>query len=210
MNLFLDAKSIEDFVSLATYIHDRVNTYLYIYAMSVALLHRKDTTNVPIPSHLSLFPELYMDKAIFSQAREEENIVPVGSRVRNSTFLINWHLFFKKWYLTVLFVKQRVPPSHLPHTILYFQNVIDVPPDFTASHLDLEHRVAYWREDVGVNLHHWHWHLVYPLDGRREIVNKDRRGELFYYMHEQIIARLAVRSRRLVFFFSPIGCSLSF
>lgn len=80
-NLLLDAKSIEDFVSLATYIRDRINPYLYIYSLSVALLHRKDTTSVPIPSHMTQFPKLYMDKAIFSQAREEENIVPVGSRV---------------------------------------------------------------------------------------------------------------------------------
>jgi tyrosinase len=52
--------------------------------------------------------------------------------------------------------------------------------------------LAYFREDIGVNLHHWHWHLVYPTRGPREIVNKDRRGELFFYMHTQIIARYNV------------------
>ena len=49
--------------------------------------------------------------------------------------------------------------------------------------------MAYFREDIGVNLHHWHWHLVYPGSGPIEIVNKDRRGELFYYMHSQLLAR---------------------
>lgn len=67
--------------------------------------------------------------------------------------------------------------------------VLEVSRDYTASNLDLEHRVAYFREDVGVNLHHWHWHLVYPSSGRPEIANKDRRGELFYYMHQQLLAR---------------------
>jgi tyrosinase len=39
-------------------------------------------------------------------------------------------------------------------------------------------------------LHHWHWHLVYPFDASNQgIVAKDRRGELFYYMHQQIVAR---------------------
>lgn len=51
------------------------------------------------------------------------------------------------------------------------------------------HRLWYFREDIGVNLHHWHWHLVYPSDANVNIVRKDRRGELFYYMHQQIIAR---------------------
>ena len=49
--------------------------------------------------------------------------------------------------------------------------------------------MAYFREDIGVNLHHWHWHLVYPGSGPYEVVNKDRRGELFYYMHSQLLAR---------------------
>ncbi|CAG9826092.1 unnamed protein product [Diabrotica balteata] len=66
---------------------------------------------------------------------------------------------------------------------------IIIPKDYTASHLEEEQRLAYFREDIGVNLHHWHWHLVYPFEGPMEVVNKDRRGELFYYMHQQIIAR---------------------
>ncbi|KAH8348467.1 hypothetical protein KR084_007657 [Drosophila pseudotakahashii] len=64
-----------------------------------------------------------------------------------------------------------------------------LPVIYTASDLDVEHRLWYFREDIGVNLHHWHWHLVYPFEGNRSMVDKDRRGELFYYMHQQIIAR---------------------
>ncbi|XP_043643114.1 phenoloxidase 3 [Drosophila teissieri] len=60
---------------------------------------------------------------------------------------------------------------------------------YTASDFDVEHRLWYFREDMGVNLHHWHWHLVYPNEAERSIVDKDRRGELFYYMHQQIVAR---------------------
>jgi len=67
---------------------------------------------------------------------------------------------------------------------------ITIPVNFTASEKEPEQLVAYFREDIGINLHHWHWHLVYPFDSTdRSIVDKDRRGELFYYMHQQIIAR---------------------
>ena len=73
---------------------------------------------------------------------------------------------------------------------VYFQIPIPIPQNYTASDLEPEQRVAYFREDIGVNLHHWHWHLVYPFDSaNRAIVDKDRRGELFYYMHQQLIAR---------------------
>lgn len=66
---------------------------------------------------------------------------------------------------------------------------LEIPRDFTASNLDPEHRLAYFREDLGINLHHWHWHLVYPFEGNRSVVDKNRRGELFYYSHQQIMAR---------------------
>lgn len=67
---------------------------------------------------------------------------------------------------------------------------IIIPKDYTASDLEPEHRLWYFREDMGINLHHWHWHLVYPFEAaNRAIVDKDRRGELFYYMHHQIVAR---------------------
>lgn len=67
---------------------------------------------------------------------------------------------------------------------------VTIPVNYTANDSEPEQRVAYFREDIGINLHHWHWHLVYPFDSAdRAIVNKDRRGELFYYMHQQIIAR---------------------
>lgn len=70
---------------------------------------------------------------------------------------------------------------------------ITIPANYTASDMELEQRVAYFREDMGINLHHWHWHLVYPFDSAdRTIVDKDRRGELFYYMHQQIIARSVI------------------
>uniref|UniRef100_A0A182SV15 Uncharacterized protein n=1 Tax=Anopheles maculatus TaxID=74869 RepID=A0A182SV15_9DIPT len=66
---------------------------------------------------------------------------------------------------------------------------ITIPANFTASDDEPEQRMAFFREDIGVNLHHWHWHLTYPGSGPPEVVRKDRRGELFYYMHQQLLAR---------------------
>lgn len=73
--------------------------------------------------------------------------------------------------------------------IFAYQRPIEIPRDYTATDLEEEHRMAYWREDLGLNLHHWHWHLVYPTDGDPNITRKDRRGELFYYSHQQIVYR---------------------
>jgi len=44
-----------------------------------------------------------------------------------------------------------------------------------------------------MNDHHEHWHLVYPASGRPSpngvVALGDRHGELFAYMHQQMIAR---------------------
>uniref|UniRef100_A0A240PKS4 Tyrosinase copper-binding domain-containing protein n=1 Tax=Anopheles christyi TaxID=43041 RepID=A0A240PKS4_9DIPT len=79
-------------------------------------------------------------------------------------------------------------------TIVLDENrmAISMSMNFTASDDEPEQRMAFFREDIGVNLHHWHWHLIYPGSGPPEVVRKDRRGELFYYMHQQLLARYQV------------------
>ncbi|XP_076636736.1 phenoloxidase subunit A3 isoform X2 [Colletes latitarsis] len=121
IDIFMGMRTFDDFLSVAVYCHDRLNANLFIYALSVAILHRPDTKDLPLPPLCEVFPDKYVDGVVFSRIREVANVVPTGSRIP-----------------------------------------IDIPRDYTASDLDPEHRVAYWREDVGINLHHWHWHLVYP------------------------------------------------
>ncbi|XP_046384943.1 phenoloxidase 1-like [Ischnura elegans] len=147
-NVLYTSKTFDDFQAVSVYAHDRVNPYMYVYAMSVAILHRPDTRGLQLPPLSEMLPEKFMDGGIFDRAREQCHVRNEGTRVP-----------------------------------------IEIPRDYTASDLEEEHRVAYFREDVGINLHHWHWHLVYPFQAPLNIVRKDRRGELFFYMHQQILAR---------------------
>lgn len=55
-----------------------------------------------------------------------------------------------------------------------------------------EHRMDWFREDPLANEHHQHWHVVYPrrgIPGSNPRRLKDRHGELFLYMHQQMLAR---------------------
>lgn len=79
---FIAAKSFDDLLSLAVYCRDRVNSYMFVYALSVVMLHRPETRNLRLPSHVEMFPSLYMGPSVFSRAREEAEVVPVDSRVR--------------------------------------------------------------------------------------------------------------------------------
>ncbi|XP_063541091.1 phenoloxidase subunit 2-like [Cydia strobilella] len=142
---------LQDFLSTCIFARANLNPQLFNYCYSVALMHRRDTRNVPIQNFAETFPSKFLDSKVFSQAREVARVTPGTGAARNP---------------------------------------IIIPRDYTATDLEEEHRLAYFREDIGVNLHHWHWHLVYPFTASdRAIVAKDRRGELFFYMHQQIIAR---------------------
>lgn len=148
ITLFMSQKTIDDLISCAAYVRDRINPQLFNYALSVVSLHRKDTKGLQIPTYVETFPDKFMDPRIVRKAREDVSVMPQSSR-----------------------------------------SPIVIPTEFTASDLNPEHKLWYFREDVGINLHHWHWHLVYPFDGDRQLVAKDRRGEIFYYMHQQVMAR---------------------
>ncbi|KAJ8679160.1 hypothetical protein QAD02_014947 [Eretmocerus hayati] len=148
IKLFLGMRTIDDLVSLTAYCRDRVNSQMFIYCLSVAIIHRPDTKHLQLPQLHEIFPDKFIDGAAIARAKEEANIIPEGSRTP-----------------------------------------IEIPLDWTATDVDPEHKVAYWREDIGVNLHHWHWHLIYPFSGPPEIIAKDRRGELFLYYHHQMMAR---------------------
>ncbi|KAJ8921108.1 hypothetical protein NQ315_015906 [Exocentrus adspersus] len=148
INLFLSVKTVGHLMAVGVYAREHLNPQLFSYAFAVALRHRPDTKDLPIPSVVHSFPDKFVENRVIGRAREEVTIVPE---------------------------ENRTP--------------IEIPKDFTASDLDEEHRLHYFREDIGVNLHHWYWHQVYPGRGPRQVIDKDRRGELFFYMHQQIIAR---------------------
>ncbi|KAK7591057.1 hypothetical protein V9T40_002670 [Parthenolecanium corni] len=151
IRILMSMPDVESFFSVCVYARDRLNTQLYIYAISVAILRRKDTKSVIVPSNVRVFPQFYLNNEVFAKIREELAVIPEEDR----------------------------------RPIL-----VQLRP--TANDLDIEHRIAYWREDIGLNLHHWHWHLVYPNGYDQqdiELVKNDRRGELFYYMHQQMVAR---------------------
>ena len=59
--------------------------------------------------------------------------------------------------------------------------------------------LSYWREDYDYNDHHIHWHMVFPgagvyVDGKHIRVI-DRQGELFLYMHSQMVTRYETEGR---------------
>ncbi|MGN6417076.1 MAG: hypothetical protein ACTHMC_06280, partial [Pseudobacter sp.] len=60
----------------------------------------------------------------------------------------------------------------------------DNPQSFVAWGDLKETKMDWFREDPSLNEHHAHWHVVYD-----RTLKLDRQGEMFFYMHQQMLAR---------------------
>lgn len=88
-------------------------------------------------------------------------------------------------------LNQRSPERILPSSAAVATSGIQA-----LGALGAEAQLDYFREDTAVNDHHDKWHVVYPSRGQPNPANpagpripKDRQGELFWYMHQQMLAR---------------------
>lgn len=112
--------SFDEFLSVSAYCRDRINPYLFNYALSSAVMHRSDTRNVTLPSHAELFPNLYIDPTVLGRAREEAMVVKPGSRVSQNGLVIDYVYPSLLPFLSPLRTEKSVPENPLPRRIALF------------------------------------------------------------------------------------------
>nr|CAR85702.1 hemocyanin subunit type 2 precursor [Periplaneta americana] len=138
------ATDYDTFFRTAVYARDRLNPRQFLYAFSVALLHRQDCRGICLPPAYEITPHMFLTTDVVRKAYKAK--------------------------------MTRTPTV--------------IPMKFTGSVNNPEQRVAYFGEDIGMNSHHSHWHMDFPFWWKQEYAGyKDRKGELFYYMHHQMVAR---------------------
>nr|CAC44750.1 hemocyanin subunit 2 [Cupiennius salei] len=145
--ILYSANDFDDFIKLATQAREIVNEGLYVYVLSVAVVHRDDCRGITLPPIQEVFPDRFIPAETINLAAKEAKNHPGDDIV--------------------------------------------VESETTGNIMDPEYKLAYFREDVKVNAHHWYWHVVYPANWDEGLTAKvkDRKGELFYYMHQQMSAR---------------------
>lgn len=70
---------------------------------------------------------------------------------------------------------------------------VSIPANYTGwfLHTNTEQKISYFTEDIGLNAYYYYFHIDYPywMTGQEYGLNKDRRGELHLYEHQQLLAR---------------------
>ncbi|KAJ9574115.1 hypothetical protein L9F63_008529 [Diploptera punctata] len=138
------ATDFDTFFKTAVWARDRTNPRQFLYAFSVAILHREDCRGIKLPPQYEITPHVFLTTDVVRRAYQAK--------------------------------MTRTPTV--------------IPMKFTGSVNNPEQRVAYFGEDIGLNSHHAHWHMDFPFWWKQDYgAVKDRKGELFFYMHHQAVAR---------------------
>ncbi|CAG9788680.1 unnamed protein product [Diatraea saccharalis] len=160
-NLLYSAKTVDTFYKTAVYLRAHVNEYMFIYVVSVAILHRPDTQGFIVPPLYEIFPSYFNNIAIMTTAQ------------RINTHHQNFIEHYPNTYVR-------------DNAVVIRRNATLWGYDTTKNML-----VAYFTHDYSLNNFYNNMHLLYPswLGGSTVPLVKDRRGEWFLFIHKQILAR---------------------
>ena len=149
-----NAKDWKTFFNVASYLRERVNYGLFVYAFSAAVLHRPDTQGVVLPPLYEVCPHFYVNEKTIQKAYEARMKVSSMGTGKES---------------------------------------VVIPSNYTGwiNLQNPELRTSYFTEDVGLNFYHFVHHLTYPQWLKQEYygIKNERQGELFYFTHQQLLAR---------------------
>lgn len=163
-HLFFYAKDFETFYKTACWARQHMNQGVFVYAFTVAALHRKDCRGIVLPAPYEIMPTFFISADVLAKAQ-----------------------YFNQ--------QGVIEDQHLGeyNGIHYEGNTFTIYDNYTRSYdaYDEEQTLSYFTKDIGLNSYYYYFHADYPfwMGGEDYGLNKDRRGELYYYVHQQLLAR---------------------
>ncbi|KAJ8923138.1 hypothetical protein NQ315_001692 [Exocentrus adspersus] len=159
--LFYYAKDYDTFYKTAVWARQNVNEGMFLYAYSVAMVHRPDTYGIILPPIYEIYPHYFFSTETIHQAY---------------TYKQRHH-------------GEENHQEHQEHEDYDYT----IYSNYSGHYLNLhpEQSMSYFLEDVGLNAFYYYYNLYYPfwMDGKEYKLEHDKRGEQFYYMHQQLLAR---------------------
>lgn len=156
-HLFYYAKDWSSFYEVATFARLNVNEGMFVYALTVAVLHRKDMTGIVLPPPYEVYPFYFFNYDVIRKAQQYKT------------------LGFDKTVNTDKTYTVVIPTNYTDY--LYETNT--------------ESKLSYFMEDIGLNSYYYYFHMDYPfwMTGKNYLTTTERRGELYLFKHQQILAR---------------------
>ncbi|XP_077289151.1 arylphorin subunit alpha-like [Arctopsyche grandis] len=163
-NVFYYAKDFETFYKTACWAREFMNQGVFVYSFTVAVLHREDCHGFVLPAPYEIYPFYFVSSDVLAKA----NYIKQQGYVQDPKLAEFYGIHFED------------------NTYTFYDN-------YTQGYdfYDQEQKVSYFTNDIGLNSYYFYFHADYPfwLGGEQFGLNKDRRGELYYFTHQQLLAR---------------------
>lgn len=156
-HVFYYAKDWEAFYRSIQWARFHVNHGLFVYALTVSVLHRKDTVGIQLPAPYEIYPYYFFNSETIQRA----------------------HSYKMNGFYDV----KKVDGVYSVY----------IPSNYTGQYgrYNEDQTISYFTEDIGLNAYYYYFHADYPfwMGGQEYNLYKDRRGELFLFYHQQLLAR---------------------
>lgn len=147
------AKNWDTFFNTIVWARQNINEGMFVYAFTIALIHRPDTREFMIPPIYEIYPHYFFSTEVIHNAQV---------------------------------YKQTFDP------IIHDKNYHTIVSNYSGWYLNLhpEQSLSYYMEDVGLNAFYYYYNIYYPSWMRSEEFGwtDSRRGEIFYYIIQQVLA----------------------
>ncbi|XP_049803476.1 hexamerin-like isoform X2 [Schistocerca nitens] len=87
--LFYFAKDFETFIKTAIWAREHLNEALFVYSLTVAVLHREDTKDVTLPAPYEIYPQLFVNAEVIQKAYDAQLQGQVSSKEAPYIFYSN-------------------------------------------------------------------------------------------------------------------------
>nr|AUO15580.1 hexamerin-like protein 1 [Gryllotalpa sp. XZ-2017] len=158
-NVLYGAKDYDTFFKTAVWMREHFNEGQFVYALSVAVIHREDTHDVVLPPPYEIYPEMFVNTQVIHKAVEAKLQGKLGETVTiNAAHVDN----SSAWWLTYPKVQ------HPTDLLKYFTEDVGL----STYHTYLHYEYPYW--------------FSAQKYGEKPA---PRRGEVFYYTLQQMASR---------------------
>jgi len=182
-NFFYYAKDWTTFYKNVIWARVHLNEGMFIYSLSMAVLHRDDCEGIVLPAPYEICPYMFFDGQVITDAYEFRMKYMQDKNLIKKEYPIE---FWESKYILDHETKKN-------NDLLKDYDMWYTWSNYTSDYYSMneEYKLDYFREDIGWNAFYYYYHMDYPfwMDGEKFDLSKDRRGEQFLYMHQQLLAR---------------------
>jgi len=162
--MYVEQDTWRDILERASKLREQINIQLWIDAVIGTTLYSPAMAGLYKPALIELSPDRFLPRQIIQQAVNESVRRQVGNSGK----------FFMRRDFNQLVIRPLIIKAGTCTNL----------DENTGGSNGIENALWYFREDIQVNAQHWYWHLSYPTSQRA-----NRRGELFYFFHQSMLAR---------------------